>query len=625
MTVLSFFVACQADPWTGRFIIEFELNSGFTNRSFSIKRDQHTLTVNPSDIAEKKDYTQSDSLSEVKRQQTYVFREKKTIIKSISWQWLYATNLMVAYGLTLSTKYAPSSFISYSWLPIEVIVAVGWLLKSYWNPDSSPFYPIARQLISILTQEDQSLAIITMMPGYGHNQQQGRPSGSSDQQAPQTFTHPLVHLTNLVFSNFGDGNQGPQQHQHTLDLNCFIHPCHGLCRFRPSSDSYDSGALNSKESSIGHTEARPGQDSCPHFVNRNCYRCNLMDGVASDGVTMNSAGDGATNTNTSAGKVICNVIVVGKDGQLRQCETACKNVRTLSAHKSGHHTGKKNCNMTLIGEDGRQLPCGKLCKNAHALSSHKSRYHRGQKTCDVNLIGEERQSRPCGKVCINSKALTEHKRRDHSEQKTCEIIVVGKDGQQWPCGKTCKNIQILSIHKSKYHTGQKSCKETVAGKDGKQRPCGKTCINAQALYAHKNNCHSGQQTCDMTLVSEDNQERPCGKVCKNPETMRVHKRSVHTGQQTCAVTVVGKNGQSMLCGLVFKNLHSLSSHKSRIHSGQQSCGMTVVGKDGQPRLCGKVCKNAGALSNHKIKHRKRKPVNVEQDDDLSPQEDKKKK
>ncbi|WP_422473944.1 hypothetical protein [Endozoicomonas sp. ALB032] len=629
---LSFFVVCQADPWTGRFIIEFELNSGFPNRSFS---DQHRLPVNPSDIAEKKDYTESDSLSDIKRQQTYICREKTTFIKFISWQWLYATHLMVAYGLTLSTRYAPSSFICYSWLPVEVIVAGGWLLKSYWKPDSSPFYPFARQVLSILTQEDQCLAIITMMPGYGRNQQQGQPSGSSDQQAPQTYTHPLVHLTSLLFSNFGDGNQGPQQHQHTLDSNCFIHPCHGLCRFRPLSDSSNNGTLNSLKSSTGHTEATPRQDSCPHFA----------------------------DTTASAGKVVCNVIMVRQDGQLRQCGTAVKNAKALMSHKSGYHTGKKNCDMPLIGEDGRQRPCGKLCKNAHALSCHKNRYHCGQKTCDVNLVGENGQLQPCGKACINSKTLKEHKRRDHSMQQTCVAIMVGEDGQQRPCGKTFKNIETLYSHKSKYHSGQRACDETVVGKNGQQQRCGKTFKNAQTLYTHKNNYHSeqqtccltvvgedgqeqqcskvcrnakalsnhkrrdhtGQQTCDKTLVSEDGQQRPCAKVCRNFGALQAHKRRAHTGLQTCDTTLIGKDGQARPCGVNFKNLQSLLSHKNRYHTREKTCDMTVVGKNGLQRPCRKVCKNAGSLSDHKRRHRKRKPVDVDQGDDLSHPESKKKK
>ncbi|WP_257276266.1 ankyrin repeat domain-containing protein, partial [Endozoicomonas sp. SESOKO4] len=58
-------------------------------------------------------------------------------------------------------------------------------------------------------------------------------------------------------------------------LDCFVSPCHGVCQFRPSSNS--SGPtdwpMNSAEHSTGQTEATLEQSSCPHLNNGHCTEC----------------------------------------------------------------------------------------------------------------------------------------------------------------------------------------------------------------------------------------------------------------------------------------------------------------------------------------------------------------
>ncbi|WP_257255157.1 MULTISPECIES: hypothetical protein [unclassified Endozoicomonas] len=46
--------------------------------------------------------------------------------------------------------------------------------------------------------------------------------------------------------------------------------------------------------------------------------------------------------------------------------------------------------------------------------------------------------------------------------------------------------------------------------------------------------------------------------------------------------------------------------------------MTIIGEGVQLQQCGKVCKNAKAHWEHKRRHRKRKPVDVDQDDNHNP-------
>ncbi|WP_422132411.1 hypothetical protein [Endozoicomonas sp. ALD040] len=94
--------------------------------------------------------------------------------------------------------------------------------------------------------------------------------------------------------------------------------------------------------------------------------------------------------------------------------------------------------------------------------------------------------------------------------------------------------------------------------------------------------------------------------------------SSHSGHQTCKVIILGKDSQPRPCGIVCKNVRALLCHKSKYHTGQQTCDVTLVREDGQPQQCGKVCKNAITLSRHKKTHQKRKPVDTNQKDGLSP-------
>ncbi|WOG26983.1 hypothetical protein [Endozoicomonas sp. 8E] len=118
----------------------------------------------------------------------------------------------------------------------EKIATVGWLLKSYWNPDSALFKPTGQTEVR-LTQGSQPFAITAMMHGSGDEQQQNQPSESSGQQAPQAISQPTSAFTSPLYSGSGDGYEDPQQHSHTLALDCFVHPCHGVCKFRPSSEN----------------------------------------------------------------------------------------------------------------------------------------------------------------------------------------------------------------------------------------------------------------------------------------------------------------------------------------------------------------------------------------------------
>ncbi len=555
LLILTLSVITQAQPLTRPFVT--------------------TLEELP-DIAGANDYQESDSLFNDKPHRS------ATIIESISWRWLYVTHLLVPCELISATRDTPPRSSSYSWLPVEEVIAVCWLLKSHWNPDLLSFNPIEqKETTPMRLQGGHSFATITMMVGSGQ-EQQDQPSESLGQRTSRTITHPAGSLTAPLYSSFGRGNGNPRQHSHTLGLNCFVHPCRGVCQLRSSSciSEPDEWSLNSVES------------SCSHLANGYCFSCispfnplkikqaayataagepfNLNNFLEESGISSKVACSETYQTSTASSQLGKSPIDLSLKGT----------IQVVSDHKREYHTEQPTCDVTIVGADGWQRPCRKVCRNVQALSTHKSAYHTGPKTCDV--------------------------------------LVIGWNGQQRPCGRLCKSTKALSSHKTKYHTAQRICDVPMFIEDGRQRRCGKICKNSQALSHHKRSVHSGQRTCEITVVGQNCQQRRCGTVCKSAKALSDHKGKNHSGQRTCDFKIVGEDGRYQSCGTVCRNVNALSDHKRTVHSSQKTCYITVVGEDGQQRPCGKICKNLKALSDHKGRHRKSKNADLDQNDDLGP-------
>ncbi|WP_257291668.1 hypothetical protein, partial [Endozoicomonas sp. ONNA1] len=271
LLLMTLSVVCQAQTLTRRFVVELEQKTGSPNQNVSITPEQHTLSGTFSDISHTNGDARSDLPSNEKQDRLNGCKLKTTTIESISWQWLCATCLLVGYELILTTKNTPMSSASYSWLPVEFVVTAGWLLKNYWNTYSSSFNAIKQKELC----QVHPLAAIITMPGSGNARQQHSPPESSGQRAQEVTARPAGSFNSFLYSDSADGNGDSQQHLHTLGLDCFVFPCHGLCQFRPSSES--SGptewSINSAEHSTGHTRTAPEQSSCPHLDNEHCPGC----------------------------------------------------------------------------------------------------------------------------------------------------------------------------------------------------------------------------------------------------------------------------------------------------------------------------------------------------------------
>ncbi|WP_422411210.1 MULTISPECIES: C2H2-type zinc finger protein [unclassified Endozoicomonas] len=638
---------CQANPWKGRFSVELELNAS-SKQSFSIKSDRPTLSGNPLDTTDTKSYPGS-ALSTDDKQHRHA---GSTIIESISWRWFYATNLLMAFELILTTQDALVSCAPYSSLPLEAIIAVSWLLKSFWHPDSPLFKSIEQQAALMLTEGDHRFATITTMFGSGHNPPPYQASESSGQPTPATSNQATDFFTSIFYSGSADGNGGSQQHQHTLGLNCFVYPCNGVCQFRPPSDSSDSveRPLNSPNSSIDN--AVTPQQTCPHLPHGHCLSCmRYLDPACASASQaystlktldelfeiqlpfdsgplfdreLNDFGSNPANNFNSidllnAGAAYrSDAIGAPNDEELTfrnfsfndyefpatngslDLQSFAENARfSLTLNQSPLPTGISETQQTTY--ESFQLSQSQADRPPTAAASALSDriIVTGQTTCNLIVIGEDGQQQLCGKSYKRIQSLSEHKSREHSGEKTCDSTVIGEDGEQRPCGKVCKNARVLSCHKSRIHPRQQVCHVKVVGKDGQPQPCGKVSTSVVALSSHKSKAHSMQKTCHVTVVGNNGQLKPCAKIFKSAQSLASHKCQYHSGQKTCDMITIGEDGQSHPCGKICKNAQSLSTHKSQYHSGQRTCRVTIVGENGQLQPCKKIFKSALSLSTHK--------------------------
>ncbi|WOG28484.1 hypothetical protein [Endozoicomonas sp. 8E] len=189
LLLILFSVICQAAKLKRSFVVELEQGGDSSIRSFAIKPEQLILSGNPSYIADTHACRGPASPLGDKPHRIGGYGVETFLIGSASWQLIYAASLLVAYRLVLSTNDAALSGKPYSWLPEEALIAVGWLLKSYWNPHSSLFDPMDQMKAS---QDDPFVITTMMLPGQSqkqNGQQQSQASASSGQQASGSTTH----------------------------------------------------------------------------------------------------------------------------------------------------------------------------------------------------------------------------------------------------------------------------------------------------------------------------------------------------------------------------------------------------------------------------------------------------
>lgn len=271
----SLSVICQAKPLTKSFVVVLERNSGSPDGNFPTKLGQHGLAGNPSYTAQTNSHSGSNRLLDDEPHRLGGDGSKTTLSESISWQLFYATHLLVAYELIL-TNNIPSGAKPCLRIPVDAFVAVGWLLKGYWNANSALFNTMDQLgAASMMLQEDDPYATITMTyleHGQQKNQQRNQPTVlSTDQQPPGANSQIKGSFNSPQHSGSGGGNEGSEQSRHTLSLNCFVDSCIGVCKLRSPLRNRESAerSLNFPDSSVCDTlHADPADFHCEQPRNR---------------------------------------------------------------------------------------------------------------------------------------------------------------------------------------------------------------------------------------------------------------------------------------------------------------------------------------------------------------------
>ena len=199
--------------------------------------DRGSLHSKPTEIISTNSYSGSDTPPDDKPYSPRGYWERlTTVVESVSWQLLYASNEVTGYKLLLAFQedsYQPQPF---SWMPVVAAVVVGWLTRSNWNPEA----PMFNQLDEQATNQQHELQIITLMdkPGGGYS------------QATESWGHGWLFYmypsftgrSHYLFGNYprgyyGDNPGWPTPPKHSYGENCYEQPCcfqRGRCIYAPS-------------------------------------------------------------------------------------------------------------------------------------------------------------------------------------------------------------------------------------------------------------------------------------------------------------------------------------------------------------------------------------------------------
>ena len=199
--------------------------------------DRGSLQSKPTEIISTSSYSGSDTPPDDKPYSPRGYRERlTTVVESVSWQLLYASNEVTGYKLLLAFQedsYQPQLF---SWMPVVATVVVGWLARSNWNPEA----PMFNQLDEQATNQQHELQIITLMdkPGGGYSQAtESWGHGQSFDMYSSSAANSYNSFGNYQRGYHGDDPGWPTIPIHSYGENCYEQPCCfqlGHCILAPS-------------------------------------------------------------------------------------------------------------------------------------------------------------------------------------------------------------------------------------------------------------------------------------------------------------------------------------------------------------------------------------------------------
>ncbi|MGI9278698.1 MAG: hypothetical protein ACR2PX_03595, partial [Endozoicomonas sp.] len=108
--------------------------------------EMEPLQGKPTEITNTNSYSGSDTPPDDKPSRPKgPWESLTTVVESVTWQLLYASNEVIGYKLLLAFQkdsYQPQPF---SWMPVVATVVVGWLTRSNWNPEAPLFNQLDEQ------------------------------------------------------------------------------------------------------------------------------------------------------------------------------------------------------------------------------------------------------------------------------------------------------------------------------------------------------------------------------------------------------------------------------------------------------------------------------------------------
>ncbi|WP_422412468.1 MULTISPECIES: hypothetical protein [unclassified Endozoicomonas] len=473
LLLLPLSVVCGAEELVRPFVAELAKDQD-TDQVFSSKRNLNTLLDSSLDIDDTNSYTDPSLLADATSGELNGYGLATTCIETISWQLLYATQLLVAYGLALITHEAPPGSKPDSRLPEEALITVGMLLKSYWNPESLLFNPADEpEAASISTQEDYPFAITTMvLPGKSQkeNGQQSQASASSGQQASGKITR-LRRFFAKRLSRRRDGKEDPEQPQHTYGLDCYVDSCNGVCRFRPPP----SGG-----------EMAQAVENCPVCLDK------LTDVIATPCCSQKIDKHCLQKVILSTSQCSCplcrgNLSSLAQLPDFRSCSEVQRDYNELTTVSSSQTDSSVNTtqhNRHNLGPACFVDSCnGGICRrlppyHRRRVAEEVARpiapaiFFVGTTQHNLHTLGSNCPVYPCYGICrLLPPYRFETEGRASSSQRAsfaaitrtcgrliCRVTRIDEDGQWQLCGRLFRNVVVLVAHRED-HAGERTCSE----------------------------------------------------------------------------------------------------------------------------------------------------------------------
>lgn len=205
--------------------------------------DMEQLQDKSSEITNTYSYPGSDAPPDDKPYKPHGFwKSLTTVVESVSWQLLYATNGVIGYKLLLSLQEDSLTPQPFLWVPVVTTVVVGWLSRSHWNPE----LPVFNQLDEQESNQQYELQTITLTncPNGGSSTSSATSSGnagtssSNPKRAPTFSFHSVATwFTDSTGSNEGDAP--PPEPLHTRSETICCPTCNGPCELRPREKAQD--------------------------------------------------------------------------------------------------------------------------------------------------------------------------------------------------------------------------------------------------------------------------------------------------------------------------------------------------------------------------------------------------